>query len=83
MMALVLAAGIALSPPAIHQTQPPAIQQTLAVRECAWNFHVILCRWRNVTTPPAGKAPTATTTNSAAVNRAALAPDGRAVDVAV
>jgi hypothetical protein len=38
MTALVLAAAIALSLPAIHQTQG---------RECVWNGHVFLCRRRN------------------------------------
>ena len=68
MTPLVLAAAIALSPAVNHQTQPPAIHQTQAVRQCVWNFHVILCRWRNVQTQPAPKAPTATTTNPVAVN---------------
>jgi hypothetical protein len=60
MTALVLAAGIALSPPAIHQTQG---------RECVWNgHHVFLCRWNSVDPPPARRRMLPTTTDSASAN---------------
>jgi hypothetical protein len=56
--ALVLAAAIAVSPLADHEAR--------VVRQCIWNFHVFLCRWRTVDTPP-GRQPTApTTTDSVA-----------------
>jgi hypothetical protein len=61
--ALVLAAAIALSPVAINQTK--------VVRECVWNFHVFLCRWRTVDTPPARKGNAPTTADSLPVNWAA------------
>jgi hypothetical protein len=55
MTALALAAAIALSPPAIHQTQG---------RECVWNGHVFLCRWSTVDPPPTRRRMPPTTTNS-------------------
>jgi hypothetical protein len=59
MTALVLAAAIALSPPAINQTQG---------RECVWNgHHVFLCRW-TVDPPPARRRMPPTTTDSASAN---------------
>jgi hypothetical protein len=39
----VLADAIALSPSANDQRQ---------VRQCVWNGHVVLCRWRTVNAPP-------------------------------
>jgi len=59
MTALVLATAIALSSPAIHQTQG---------RECVWNGHVFLCRWSTVDPPPARRPMPPTTTNSVAAN---------------
>jgi hypothetical protein len=60
MTALVLAAAIALSPPAIHQTQG---------RDCVWNgHHVFLCRWTSVDPPPARRRMPPTTTDSASAN---------------
>jgi len=58
MAALGLAAAIALSPPANHPTQ--VVREAQVIRQCAWTFHVIICRWRDVDDPPAGEEPTTT-----------------------
>jgi len=53
MAVLMSAAAIALLPPATHQ--PPVNYQAQVIRECAWNFHVILCRFRDVDPPQLAK----------------------------
>jgi hypothetical protein len=61
---LVLAATIALSP-------SPSPQPTEVVRECVWNFHVVLCRWRTVDPPPDRREKVPTTSDSVQIDCAA------------
>ncbi|HET7075080.1 MAG TPA: hypothetical protein VFI55_13490 [Mycobacterium sp.] len=61
---LVLAAAIALSP-------SPSTQPTQVVRECVWNFHVVLCRWRTVDPPPDRREKVPTTSGSVQTDCAA------------
>ena len=56
MAALVLSAAIALSPLANHQAK--------VIRQCIRHIHVVLCRWRNVDTPPASERTARTTAGS-------------------
>jgi hypothetical protein len=50
MAALIVAAAIALSPPATHR--PPVNYQAQVIRECIWHLHVVLCRFRDAEDPP-------------------------------